>query len=84
MVENATMIPEGVVLVERKVRFLVRQCNRTDKAVSPSVQYVLNKHRLWDHRCVFNFPVASSIPFRPKDRKPLECVDKGQIPGEAI
>jgi len=27
MVENATMIPEGVVLVERKVRFLVRQCN---------------------------------------------------------
>jgi len=26
MVENATMIPEGVVLVERKVRFLVRQC----------------------------------------------------------
>src|SRR5437588_4070087 len=28
MVENATMIPEGVVLVERKVRFLVRQCSR--------------------------------------------------------
>jgi hypothetical protein len=26
MVENATMIPEGVVLEERTVRFLVRQC----------------------------------------------------------
>jgi hypothetical protein len=26
MVENATMIPEGVFLEERKVRFLVRQC----------------------------------------------------------
>src|SRR2546428_6193223 len=31
MVENATMIPEGVVLVERKVRFLVRQCIHPDQ-----------------------------------------------------
>ena len=30
-----------------------------------------NKHRLWDHRCVFNSPAASSIPTRRKDRKPL-------------
>jgi len=29
MVENATMIQEGVFLEERKVRFLVRQCTVT-------------------------------------------------------
>src|SRR6266481_5305751 len=28
MVENATMIPEGVLLEACKVRFLVRQCNQ--------------------------------------------------------
>jgi Rad3-related DNA helicase len=33
MVENATMIPEGVVLEARKVRFLLRQCIQLKQGV---------------------------------------------------
>ena len=33
MVENATMIPEGVFLEERKVRFLLRQCKLKQEGV---------------------------------------------------
>ncbi|GAC1346383.1 MAG: hypothetical protein NVSMB27_09890 [Ktedonobacteraceae bacterium] len=43
-----------------------------------------NKHRLWEHRYVFNSLTASAIPLRPQDRKPLIMRLKGQIPGEAI
>src|SRR6266566_1666531 len=49
MVENATMIPEGVVLVERTVRFLVRQCvSRSSKpgktmcAASAALKFLRN------------------------------------------
>jgi hypothetical protein len=34
MVENATMIPEGVFLEERKVRSLLRQCTLTERGWS--------------------------------------------------
>jgi len=64
MVENATMIPEGVVLVERKVRFLVRQCIQGRQDVYPPLKppSIDPAHKRWYEFIAFfciSFFVAS-------------------------
>src|SRR5260370_2433263 len=47
MVENATMIPEGVFLEERKVRFLLRQCTIRKHCPDLSKRISARYHRQW-------------------------------------